>query len=79
MRLFSAENGGCQFGWFDLKMGAGGRIKMSFAGDGIWDIGYGEEMKIRIKKDCRLQAGGREGAGVCHKVAGALTWGGGGL
>jgi len=54
-------------------------MKMSFAGDRRLEMGDGEEMKIRIKKDCRLQAGGREGAGVCHKVAGTLTWSGGGL
>jgi len=33
------------------------------------------KMKIRIKKDCRLQAGGKGGAGACHKSAGTLTWG----
>ena len=31
-------------------MGYGEEMKMSFAGYGIWDIGYGEGMKIKMKR-----------------------------
>jgi len=39
--------------WWKVKgarwKGAGEKMKMSFAGDGIRNMGYGEEMKIKIK------------------------------
>jgi len=38
--------------------GAGEKMKMSFAGYGIRNMGYGEEMKIKIKMKRGLKGGG---------------------